>query len=311
MLDSVTINQLRAFVAVCEETSFTGAARRLRRAQSAVSHAISALEAALDLELFERDARRAELTAAGRSLLPDARAVIARTEEMKHRAKSISKQGVPKLSIAVDTYFPRACLIDCLRSLERESPTAAISLRMTTMQGGEALVVAGDCSLAVTVADVPELKRSAIERHWLCETPMVTVCAPAHPLASIDRPISLEEFAGHVQLVVTDNQPGAEKTQLGVAGERQWLVNDLGAKRDLLNAGLGWGHMPVDLVADDLAQGRLVELRRRAWHLRPLVFVLSRMRGSELSPFEERVVQLLASRKRKPGEIRRESRARA
>jgi DNA-binding transcriptional LysR family regulator len=296
MLDTVTINQLRTFLAVCEETSFTGAARRLRRAQSAVSHAISALETALGVELFERSARRAVLTAAGRALLSDARAVISRTEEMKNRAKSIAAEGVPRLSIAVDSYFPRARLIDCLRTLERESPTAAISLRMTTMQGGEALVLSGDCSLAVTISNVPEVKRSAIERHWLCETQMITVCASTHPLASVDGPISLDEFTEHVQLVVTDNQPGAEKTQMGVAGERQWLVNDLGAKRDFLIAGLSWGHMPIDLVSGDLAQGRLIELRRRAWHLGPLVFVLSRMRGSELSPFEERAVQLLAGR---------------
>ncbi len=296
MLDTVTINQLRTFIAVCEESSFTGAARRLRRAQSAVSHAISALETALGVELFGRDSRRAALTAAGRSLLPDARAVVARTEEMKNRAKSISAEGVPTLSIAVDTYFPRARLIECLRMLQNEAPTAAINLRITTMQGGEALVLEGDCSLAVTVSDVPEIKRSAIERHWLCETRMVTVCAPTHALASIGRAISLDEFSEHIQLVVTDNQPAADKTQRGVAGERQWSVNDLGAKRDLLIGGLSWGHMPVDLVAEDLALGRLVELERRAWHLRPLVFVLSRRRGSELSPFEERAVQLLADR---------------
>lgn len=297
MIDTVSINQLRTFVTVCEEKSFTGAARRLRRAQSAVSHAIAALETALGLELFQRDARKAELTAAGRGLLPDARAVIARMEEMKSRAKSIAEEGVPRLSIAVDTYFPRSRLIECLRTLERESPTASVSLRMITMQGGEALVLAGDCSLAVTVSDVPEIKNSAIERHWLCEAPMVTVCAPTHPLAHFGQSISLEQFGQYVQLVVTDNQPGAEKTQMGVAGERQWLVNDLGAKRDLLLSSLSWGHMPVNLVAEDLAAGRLVELHRRAWHLRPLVFVLSIMRGRELSPFEERAVQLLGDRK--------------
>ena len=297
MLDTVSINQLHAFVAVCEEKSFTGAARRLRRAQSAVSHAIAALETALGLELFQRNTRKAELTTAGRNLLPDARAVIARMEEMKNRAKSMSVEGVPTLSIAVDTYFPRGRLIECLRALERESPTAAVTLRMVTMQGGEALVLAGSCSIAVTVSDVPELQKGMIERHWLCEAEMVTVCAPTHPLADIKRPISLEQFGQHVHLVVTDNQPDAERTHMGVAGERQWLVNDLGAKRDLLISGLSWGHMPVNLVAEDLAAGRLIELRRRAWHLNPLVFVLSRMRGSELSPLEERAVQLLAGRR--------------
>ncbi len=118
MIDSVTINQLRAFVAVCDQGSFSGAARELNRAQSAISHAITVLESALRVELFKRDTRKAELSPAGRSLLPDARAVISRTEEMKNRASSIAKTGVPQFSIAVDVYFPRAHLIYCLRTVQ-------------------------------------------------------------------------------------------------------------------------------------------------------------------------------------------------
>ena len=68
MLDNVTINQLRAFVAVCDQGSFSGAAREMRRAQSAISHAIKALESAFDVELFERNTRKATLTAPGCSL---------------------------------------------------------------------------------------------------------------------------------------------------------------------------------------------------------------------------------------------------
>src|SRR3546814_8415494 len=96
---------------------------------------------------------------------------------------------------------------------------------------------------------------------------MVTVCAPSHPLASTPKPIPVDEFGRHIQIVVTDNQPRAEKTQQGVASKRQWLVNDLGAKRDLLKAGLGWGNLPWHLVGKDLASGQLVELERRAWHI--------------------------------------------
>jgi DNA-binding transcriptional LysR family regulator len=89
------------------------------------------------------------------------------------------------------------------------------------------------------------------------------------------------------------HQPGSEKTQQGVAGKRQWLVNDLGAKRDLLKAGLGWGHLPRHLVAEDLVSGQLVELERRAWHLRPLTFVVSQRRGHDLSACEARLVEVL------------------
>ncbi|SFL09814.1 LysR family transcriptional regulator [Rhodanobacter glycinis] len=293
MLDNVTINQLRAFVAVCDQGSFSGAARKLSRAQSAISHAIKALESAFDVELFERNTRKAQLTATGRSLLPDARAVISRTEEMKTRAGSIARAGAPQLSVAVDVYFPRAQLIDGLRTLQVEFPTAAINLRITTMQGGERLVFERECALAVTIENVPAVNPDAIERHWLCEAEMATVCAPSHPLASTPKPIPSDEFGRHVQIVVTDNQPHAEKTQQGVAGKRQWLVNDLGAKRDLLKAGLGWGHMPRHLVGEDLASGELIELERRAWHLGPLTFMVSQRRGHDLSPCESRLVELL------------------
>lgn len=296
MLDGVTINQLRTFVAVCDAGSFSGAAKGLLRAQSAVSHAIAALEAALSVELFERDTRRAELSPAGRSLLPDARAVIARTEEMKTRARSIFTSGAEHLSIAVDVYFPRRHLIACLQRLSVESPTAVVNLRMTTMQGGEALVLDGECMFSVTAADVPELKASTIERHWLCDTRMVTVCAPSHPLASLGGAASRDEFSRHIQLVVTDNQPNADKSSVSVAGERRWLVNELGAKHDFLRAGLGWGHMPEDLVGDDIASGALVEVARRAWHIRPLTFMISQRRGREPSQLEDHLITMLAIR---------------
>lgn len=294
MLDGVSINQLRSFVAVCEERSFSGAARKLRRAQSAISHAIAALETSLSVSLFDRGGRRPELSAAGRDLLADARAVIARTEEMKNRARSIAEVGASRLAIAVDAYFPRCRLIRCLQDLQKSSPTAALTMRMTTMQGGEKLVLDGVCAFAVTINDVPELSASAIERYWLCDTRMVTVCAPLHPLAEIEGAVPLDELTRFVQLVVTDNQPDAENSQRAVAGERNWFVDDLNTKYDFLCAGLGWGHMPIELVSAALASGELVEIRRRAWHLAPVSFMISRLRGHEPLGCELKMVELLS-----------------
>jgi chromate transport protein ChrA len=79
---------------------------------------------------------------------------------------------------------------------------------------------------------------------------------------------------------------------------RQWLVNDLGAKHDLLRGGLCWGHMPHHVVAQDLANGTLVELQRRAWHMRALTFMISQRRGYSFSECETRLVALLGNRHR-------------
>ena len=64
--------------------------------------------------------------------LDDAQSVIARTEEMKTRARAIARFSAPKLSIAADVYCPRPHLIACLQALQVHSPMVAVSLRMTS-----------------------------------------------------------------------------------------------------------------------------------------------------------------------------------
>jgi DNA-binding transcriptional LysR family regulator len=79
----MTLDQLKVFVAVGERQHLTQAARDLNLAQSAASHAISALEEEFQVKLFDRVGRRIELTAAGRLLLDEARAILARTATAK------------------------------------------------------------------------------------------------------------------------------------------------------------------------------------------------------------------------------------
>ena len=52
-----------------------------------------------------------------------------------------------------------------------------------------------------------------------------------------------------------------EGRTFGVLGGRIWRLADLGAKHAFLVAGLGWGHMPLPIVAADLAAGRLVRIK--------------------------------------------------
>src|SRR5215475_3015360 len=77
---SMTVEQLRIFVAVAERQHVTQAARALNLAQSAVSHAIATLETRHNTNLFDRVGRRIELTEAGRVFLAEARAVLARAD---------------------------------------------------------------------------------------------------------------------------------------------------------------------------------------------------------------------------------------
>src|SRR5476651_785927 len=90
MLDGVSLDQLRAFIAAVDEGSFSAGARRLHRAQSAVSELVSNLEAQIGVVLFDRSERYPKLTPAGVLLVADARSVVANVDLLKARAKGIS-----------------------------------------------------------------------------------------------------------------------------------------------------------------------------------------------------------------------------
>src|ERR1700676_87659 len=89
MLDGVSLDQLRAFIAAVDEGSFSAGARKLRRAQSAISELVSNLEGQIGIALFDRSARYPKLTPAGTLLLSDARSVLANVDHLKERAKDI------------------------------------------------------------------------------------------------------------------------------------------------------------------------------------------------------------------------------
>src|SRR5260370_21296047 len=91
MLDGVSLDQLRAFIAAVDEGSFSAGARRLRRAQSAVSEFVSNLAAQIGVVLFDRSERYPKLTPAGVLLVADARRGRAQGGLLKARAKRISR----------------------------------------------------------------------------------------------------------------------------------------------------------------------------------------------------------------------------
>src|ERR1700735_3909164 len=101
MLDGLSPDQLRTFIAAADAGSFSAASRKLLRAQSAVSDTISNLEEQIRVTLFDRSGRYPKLTPQGVVLLADARSIITGVDLLKARAKGMSAGLEPELFLAV------------------------------------------------------------------------------------------------------------------------------------------------------------------------------------------------------------------
>jgi DNA-binding transcriptional LysR family regulator len=258
MLDDISLDQMRVFIAAAEAGSFSAAGRRLGRAQSVVSQTIGNLECRLGLSLFARDGRYPVLTEAGKLLLVDACEVAAGVDRLKARAKSMAGGLEAELSVAIDVMFPMPTLTAVAAAFGEKFPATPLRLYVEVLGGVAQAVLDGRAGLGVIGSLIPAGTKLVRER--LLAVKMVFVAAPDHPLGRLDGPIPESALLDHVQLVLTDRTELSKGREFQVISTRTWRLADLGAKHEFLRAGLGWGGMPLALVAQDMAAGRLREL---------------------------------------------------
>src|SRR6266704_761641 len=259
MLDGVSLDQLRTFIAAADEGSFSAGGRRLRRAQSVVSQTLANLEAQLGVKLFDRSSRQPILTSQGMALLAEARAVVSGMDVFKARAKGLSDGLEPELSVVVDAVFPLERLTDAVAAFQAKFPATPLRLYVEALGAVLQPVIEGRCAFGV-MGSLPAAPAELTREHLLT-VGWAFVTSPTHPLASFIGAIPARVLAQHRQLVLTDRSELSHGKDFGVFSAYTWRLADPGAKHAFLRAGLGWGGMPVGVIKADLAKGSLVKIR--------------------------------------------------
>ena len=261
VLETFTLDQLRALIAVIEEGSFSAAARKLHRVQSAVSTSMANLETQLGIPLWDRSTKVARLTEQGQAVLAAARKVCTEVDALRKLAAGMVLGLEASVSLCVDILFPVTALVDLCERFRNEFPSVDLRVDTQTMTGVSARVIEGSATIGVAS---PMGVTAGLERKVLTTIQMIPVVSPQHPLAALRGPIPTTRLRDSIQLVLSELQGEGHPDQ-AVLSSRTWRVRDLHTKHALLRAGLGWGNLPEHLVRDDLRTGRLVTIRVEAW----------------------------------------------
>jgi DNA-binding transcriptional LysR family regulator len=258
-----TLDQLRVFLTVVDLGSFAAAARKLGRATSVISYSIANLEAQLGISLFDREStRKPQLTDAGRAVLSEARGVWYGIDALRAKVKGLLHGLEAEVHLAVDVMMPAARIVDALKGFREEFPTVALSLHMEALGAVTQLVLDGVATVGISGpmpghAGIAGL--TGIERIGVGSVTLVPVAAPDHALAK-SKTRDPGEARQHTQLVLTDRSPWTKGLNFAVLSPKTWRLADLGSKHMLLKEGIGWGNMPLPMIEEDLALGRLVRL---------------------------------------------------
>jgi DNA-binding transcriptional LysR family regulator len=257
MLDGVSLDQLRTFIAAVDEGSFSAAGRRLRRAQSVVSQTLANLEGQLGVKLFDRSTRFPVLTDQGRALLADARVVAGNVDLFKARAKSFAGGLEPELSVAVDMMFPPAPFTAAVVAFQQKFPTTLLNFDVESSAIVEP-VLDGRCSVGVVGSWAIAPPQLTYERLLTVRIPIVV--SSQHPLAKHRGPIPAAISAKHVFLTHVDQADISQAQRFILKPARLWRLSHLETKLAFLRAGLGYAGMPMHMIEADLARGALVQI---------------------------------------------------
>lgn len=258
MLDGVSLDQLRTFITAVDEGSFSAAARKLNRVQSAVSGWVSSLEEQIGVVLFDRTGRFPKLTPEGAVLLADARNIVAGVDTLKARAKMMNAGLEAELSVVIDVFFPTAVVSAAVKAFSERFPFTPLRLFVEGLGAGYQPVLDGRCSLGILAALHVNFPSLVSER--IGEIPLVVVASAHHPLAQFKNEISKRELSKYVQLVLTDRSDLMGGKDYGVLSPSTWRLADLSTKYAFLKDCMGWGSMPLHMVEHDIDVGALVVL---------------------------------------------------
>src|SRR5215471_17253643 len=163
------IHQLRYFVAVADEGSFSRAAARVRVAQPSLSQQIRKLEAEVGQPLFDRLPRSVVLTEAGTCLIDYARQILAAINDARRCVDEFKGKVAGRLAVgAIPTIAPYV-LPELIRKFQKHYPEVTLEVVEDVTDGIARRVEVGelDAALASTCAQNPTLKTEALGKEPL------------------------------------------------------------------------------------------------------------------------------------------------
>lgn len=180
---STTLRQLRAFVLVAEQNSFTKAAEALCLTQSALSGLIKELEQNLDVKLFDRTTRKLNLSDAGQRLLPQAKRVLNEMAVLDEKVVSLKSLHQGHIHLAVSQQLSASTMPKFIAKFCELYPNIEVTLT--------------DCSIDQVVSHIENLEADlgiAPEREFsddLCadvlfSSPFYLVIPTSHAFAKKD-----------------------------------------------------------------------------------------------------------------------------
>ncbi len=265
--DVLTPDALAMLQSIEAAGSFAAAARAMGMVPSALTYRVRQIEDALDVLLYDRSSRQAQLTEAGAELLREAARLLNDIDAVANRVKRVATGWEPQFTIALDTIISKSTVMELCESFFSLAPPTRIRLRDEALSGTLEALTSGQADLAIGVTPDPASSTSDVHSKPLGVMSFVYAVAPHHPLANAPEPLSDALIQQHRAVAVADSvQRGRGLTFGLLSGQDVFTVGSMHAKLDAHLRGLGGGSLPRCMADPYIDAGHLVVKKTERGH---------------------------------------------
>lgn len=244
------LNEVQAFVAICDHGSFRAAADSIHITQPAISKRLAALEMRLGHKLFDRVGRGSMLTQAGQAYLPYARRLLIEVENSNRALDNLSAKVGGYLGLALSHHIALHRIPPVLRTFRKKYPTVDLDIEFLGSETACHAIAGGHLELAVITLPQPALP--GLEQREIWRDDMQILVAPEHPLAQqkVLTPEALKDYPALLPDESTYTYRVIAKALLahGVVPDLRQSSNYLETLKMLASVGLGWTALPKNMV---------------------------------------------------------------
>ncbi len=294
MIFPLDSRQLRAFATLARTGSFTLAAKELCLSQSAVSHAMKALEEEVGCRLLARVNKKVSLTQAGEQLLHHAEKILSQMETARSSLQHLGKWGQSRLRIGASSTACHYILPPVLREFKKQFPQCLINIGSDDTARAMELLEDNQIDLALVLQSPHE---EAFEFQALFTDELVFILPPTHPWISegISRPeIPKQDYILYQKSSLTSRMIREYFRQEKMALNTVMELGSMEAIKELVKLGLGVSILAPWIARKELQEKSLVALPLGKRKLKRTWVIASR-RGRRLNIAEESFIKICRS----------------
>ncbi|MGB7712313.1 MAG: LysR family transcriptional regulator [Microcoleus sp.] len=259
-----TLDQLRILKAIASEGSFKRAADSLYVSQPAVSLQVQNLERQLDVPLFDRGGRRAQLTEAGHLLLGYGEKILSLCQETCRALEDLQNLQGGTLIVGASQTTGTYLLPRMIGMFRQKYPDVAVQLHVHSTRRTAWSVANGQIDLAIVGGEIPTELLEALDVVPYAEDELALILPPSHPM--VQQETIQKEDLYKLQFISLDSQSTIRKvidqvlTRCGIDTRRlkiEMELNSIEAIKNAVQSGLGAAFVSVSAIEKELLMGVL------------------------------------------------------